>query len=402
MNPDAHDGDDRGRNRIVILGSTGSIGTNALDIVRHHTDELKVVGLGGRRNVDLLEKQAREFRPAVVALLDEAAAETLKHRIRDLSVQVWSGPEGLERIGRLPQADLVLTAVEGVAGLLPTLAAIEAGKVVALANKEPLVAAGELVILRAQECGAQLVPVDSEHNAIHQALQGHRREDIRRLILTASGGPFRDHSKQELRHVTREEALRHPNWMMGPKVTIDSATMMNKGLEVIEAHWLFGVPGDSIEVVVHRESIVHSLVEFVDGSHLAQLGLPDMRIPISYALRYPKRLQAHYATLDLVEIGNLSFATPDPDRFPCLSLAREALNAGQTVPAVMNASNEVAVESFLQGAISFIQIPELIQRVMEAHRPERNLELETIQLTDFWARNEARTLVARWNGAGRG
>ncbi|MEE8109523.1 MAG: 1-deoxy-D-xylulose-5-phosphate reductoisomerase, partial [bacterium] len=247
-----------------------------------------------------------------------------------------------------------------------------------------------------------LLPVDSEHNAIYQALQGHRREDVRRLILTASGGPFRDHSREELRGVTREEALKHPNWDMGPKVTIDSATMMNKGLEIIEAHWLFGVPADCIEVLIHRESIVHSLVEFVDGSHLAQLGLPDMRIPISYALRYPKRLKAHYPSLDLVEIGKLSFASPDSERFPCLSLARQALNAGATLPAVMNAANEVAVESFLQEAISFIQIPELIERTMEAHRPEKNMELEAIQQADRWAREEARALVARWNGQGGG
>ncbi|MFQ5692914.1 MAG: 1-deoxy-D-xylulose-5-phosphate reductoisomerase [Nitrospinota bacterium] len=399
MNGETNRGEDR--NRIAILGSTGSIGTSALDIARHHTDELEVVGLAGRRNVDLLEKQAREFLPVAVAVLESAAADTLRHRIRDLKTEVWDGPEGLERIGRLPEADLVLTAVEGVAGLLPTLAAVEAGKVVALANKEPLVAAGRLVVAGAERNGARLLPVDSEHNAIYQSLQGHRREDIRRLILTASGGPFRDHSKEELRHVTREQALRHPNWDMGPKVTIDSATMMNKGLEIIEAHWLFGVPGDCIEVVIHRESIVHSLVEFVDGSHLAQLGPPDMRIPISYALRYPKRLEAHYPHLDLAAIGNLSFAPPDPDRFPCLSLARAALDAGETVPAVLNAANEEAVGSFLKGEISFLQIPELIERVLEAHRPEKDVALETIRRADGWARSEARALLARWNGAGR-
>ena len=262
-------------------------------------------------------------------------------------------------------------------------------------------AAGELVVGRAAERGAQLLPVDSEHNAIYQALKGHRPEDVRRLILTASGGPFRDHSKEEMGTVTREEALSHPNWDMGPKVTIDSATMMNKGLEIIEAHWLFGVPGDRIEVLVHRESIVHSLVEYVDGSFIGQLGLPDMRIPISYALRYPKRLEAHFPPLDLAEVGRLSFSAPDPDRFPSLSLAREALRVGETMPAVMNAANEMAVEYFLQGLIPFIRIPELIERVMEAHRPERNVELETIQRADGWAREEARAWLARWNGAGR-
>jgi 1-deoxy-D-xylulose-5-phosphate reductoisomerase len=390
-----------GRTRIVILGSTGSIGTNAIDIVRHHTGELQVVGLAGRRNADLLEEQVREFQPKAVAVAESSAADTLKHRLRDLSVEVWSGSEGLERIGQLPEADLVLTAVEGIAGLLPTMAAVKAGKIVALANKEPLVAAGELVISCAKESGAQLLPVDSEHNAIYQALQGHRREDVRRLILTASGGPFRDHTQEELRHVTREEALKHPNWDMGPKITIDSATMMNKGLEIIEAHWLFGVPEEAIEVLVHRESIIHSLVEFVDGSHIAQLGLPDMRIPISYALRYPKRLEAHYPSLSLTDVGKLSFSAPDPERFPCLTLAREALNTGETMPAVLNAANEAAVEFFLQGEISFVQIPELIRRVMDAHQPEKDARLETLQRADLWARVEAKAVLAKWNGADR-
>ncbi|MDP6619450.1 MAG: 1-deoxy-D-xylulose-5-phosphate reductoisomerase [Nitrospinota bacterium] len=397
MSVEAH----AGRNRIVILGATGSIGTSALDIVRHNLDELEIVGLAGRRNIDRLEEQAREFRPPAVAVYDRDAARALQERLSELKIEVWSGPEGQERMGRLAEADVVLTAVEGVAGLIPTLSAVEAGKVVALANKEPLVAAGELVVGRAAERGAQLLPVDSEHNAIYQALKGHRPEDVRRLILTASGGPFRDHSKEEMGTVTREEALSHPNWDMGPKVTIDSATMMNKGLEIIEARWLFGVPRDRIEVLVHRESIVHSLVEYVDGSFIGQLGLPDMRIPISYALRYPKRLEAHFPPLDLAEVGRLSFSAPDPDRFPSLSLAREALRVGETMPAVMNAANEMAVEYFLQGLIPFIRIPELIERVMEAHRPERNVELETIQRADGWAREEARAWLARWNGAGR-
>ena len=397
MKSDGH----AGRNRIVILGSTGSIGRSALDIVRHHPDELEVVGLAGRQNVHRLEEQAREFRPLVVAVHDRKAAGALKDRLGDLDIDIWEGPEGLERMGRLPEADLALTAVEGVAGLLPTMAAVEAGKIVALANKEPLVAAGELVVRQAGQSGAQILPVDSEHNAIFQALKGHRPEDVRRLILTASGGPFRDHTEEQMKSVTREEALKHPNWDMGPKVTIDSATMMNKGLEIIEAHWLFGVPTDCIEVMIHRESIVHSLVEYVDGSFIGQLGPPDMRVPISYALRYPKRLEAHFPSLDLIKTGQLSFSAPDIDRFPCLRLSREALNIGGTMPAVMNAANEKAVEYFLGGEISFQRIPELIEGIMEVHKPGPNIELEAIQRVDEWAREEAGKCLAKWDGRGQ-
>lgn len=386
------------RTRLVILGSTGSIGRNALDIVRNHLDELEVVGLAGRQNIDLLEKQAREFHPLVVAVHDLEPAGILEKRLGDSDIEIWKGPEGQTRIGKLPKADLVLTAVEGVAGLLPTMAAVESGKIIALANKEPLVAAGELVVQQAKKSGALLIPVDSEHNAIHQALKGHRPEEVRRLILTASGGPFWGHTKEQMANVNREAALKHPNWNMGPKISIDSATMMNKGLEIIEAHWLFGVPPDSIEVMIHRESIVHSLVEYIDGSLIGQLGLPDMRIPISYALRYPKRLAAHLPRLDLTKIGQLSFAAPDIDRFPCLRLSREALKIGGTMPAVMNAANEMAVQYFLGDKILFHQIPEIIEKIMQAHNPVPNVELEIIQQTDEWARAEAGKWLADCHG----
>ncbi len=397
MNSEASEG----VQRIVILGSTGSIGLSALDIIAHHPGELEVVGLAARRNVDRLEEQARAFRPRYVAIQEEAQATTLRQRLRDLPVQVWGGSEGVERIAQIEEADLVLSAIEGTAGLLPTLAAIRAGRDVALANKEPLVAAGNL-ILEAARGRVRIIPVDSEHSAIFQALEGHRHSQIKRILLTASGGPFRGRTREELERVTSEEALRHPVWDMGPKVTIDSATLMNKGLEVIEAHWLFGVPAEAIEILVHPQSIVHSLVEFVDQTMLAQLGLPDMRAPISYALCYPKRIPAHYPALDLTAVGQLTFYQPDHACFPCLSLAREALRAGETVPAVLNAANEVAVSSFLRGEIRFTQIPELIEEVISAHRPEAATDLEVILSADRWARAEAGALVDSWNGAPSG
>src|SRR5438309_3820249 len=329
--------------RIVILGSTGSIGTNPLDIISKFPEKFRAVGLTASNNVDKLEEQVRTFSPAVVAMADPAAAERLRARCKGLKTTILNGTDGLMQAATLTEADLVISAIVGGAGLVPTLAAIKAGKFIALANKEPMVMAGPLMQEEARKRGVRIFPVDSEHSAIFQSLEGHRREDVRRLILTASGGPLWDLSKDQMQDVKAEQALKHPNWKMGAKITIDSATLMNKGLEVVEARWLFDIPSRQIDVLIHRESIVHSLVEYRDGSVIAQLGLPDMRTPISYALQYPERMPLELPSLDLADIGKLTFQRPDHERFPCLSFGYEALRTGGTMPATMNAANEVAV-----------------------------------------------------------
>jgi 1-deoxy-D-xylulose-5-phosphate reductoisomerase len=378
---------------IVILGSTGSIGTSTLDIVAKFPDQFRVVGLTAGTNVDKIEEQVRTFKPAVVALADPQAADALRSRCQGQPVRVLSGVEGLSEVARLQEAELVISAIVGGAGLVPTLAAIRAGKQVALANKEPMVMAGQLMQEEARKRGVQIFPVDSEHSAIFQSMEGHRREDIRRLILTASGGPLWDLSLEQMRETKPERALQHPNWKMGAKITIDSATLMNKGLEVVEARWLFDIPASQIEVLVHRESIIHSLVEYRDGSVIAQLGLPDMRTPISYAMKYPERLHLDQPSLDLAAIGKLTFHAPDHDRFPCLGLGYEALKTGGTMPATLNAANEIAVAAFLKNDIGFLDIAGTIRATMDAHQPRPVSTLEDALEADRWAREKAGALI---------
>ncbi len=379
--------------KIAILGSTGSIGTSTLDIVTKFPEQFQVVGLTAGTNDDKLEEQLRLFKPAIVALSDELAATRLRTRCGNIPVEILSGVDGVVQVAQLPETDLVISAIVGGAGLVPTLAAIRAGKNVALANKEPMVMAGQLMQDEARKRGLRIFPVDSEHSAIFQSLEGHRREDVRRLILTASGGPLWDLSKEQMQDVKPERALQHPNWKMGAKITIDSATLMNKGLEVVEARWLFDIPSQQIDVLIHRESIVHSLVEYQDGSVIAQLGLPDMRTPISYALKYPERMPLELPSLDLADIGKLTFHRPDHERFPCLGFGYEALRIGGTMPATMNAANEVAVAAYLQEGIRFSDIAEVIRTTMETHRTRDVRTLEDALEADRWAREKAGTLV---------
>lgn len=374
--------------RLSILGSTGSIGRQSLEVIA--ALHLSVGALTAQKNVSLMEEQARAYHPELVVLTDEAAAGDLKTRLADTNVRVVGGEEGLLEAATLTGVDTVLTAVVGVAGLKPTLAAIEHGKTIALANKETLVCAGELVTEKANTKGVNLLPVDSEHSAIFQCLQGcQNRCEVEKLILTASGGPFYGKSRSELEHVTRREALKHPNWDMGSKITIDSATMMNKGFEVIEAMWLYDLPLDKIDVVVHRESIVHSLVEFRDGAILAQLGSPDMRIPIQYALTWPRRLNGLGKKLDLLTCSNLTFLAPDKTNFPCLELAYEAIRKGGVKPAALNGANEVAVALFLENKIGFYDIPRLCSIAMETVPKITDPTLEDILATDALSRRIA-------------
>mgnify|MGYP005757655833 CR=1 FL=1 len=374
-------------NNISILGSTGSIGTQALDVVRAvKGDDIKVHGITGNNNIDLLEKQALEFKPEIVAVMDEEKSIELKKRLKSENIKVLGGMEGLIKVATMENVETVLTSVVGNVGLEPTLEAIKSNKNIALANKETLVSAGELVMKKAMEKGIKILPVDSEHSAIFQCLQGKHDNNIYKILLTASGGSFRGKTIDELKNVTVDDALKHPNWVMGRKITIDSATLMNKGLEVIEAVWLFNVNVNQIQVLVHPQSIIHSAVEFEDGAVIAQLGAPDMRLPIQYALLYPKRVDTNLPRLDLFEHNNLTFEKPDMDTFKCLSLAFRAINEGGTMPAVMNAANEVAVERFLNREISFLQIPELIEKTMNSYSPVYNYDLKTVLEADKWAR----------------
>jgi 1-deoxy-D-xylulose-5-phosphate reductoisomerase len=377
---------------LTILGSTGSIGVNTLEVIRQFPDRFQVVALGAGRNVGLLREQIEAFRPRLVAVLDEDCAAHLNRLVRDCEYrpEIVSGTAGYQCCAVLPEAEMVVAAMVGAAGLIPTLAAIQAGKHIALANKETLVIAGAVVMPLAQQAGVRILPVDSEHSAIFQALQGNQRKHLRRILLTASGGPFFRKSLQELVEVTPEAALCHPNWSMGRKITIDSATLMNKGLEVIEAHWLFDVPVEQIAIHIHPESVVHSMVEYVDGSVIAQLGIPDMKAPIAYALSYPERLPIANPALDLLRLGNLSFYPPDEAKFPCLRLAYEACRVGSTLPAVLNAANEVAVDAFLQGRIGFMDIARTIEEAMSRHSVAGEATLEAILEADNWARSVAR------------
>lgn len=350
--------------RIAILGSTGSIGTQTLDVVREHPDRYEVYAISANRSVELLIRQAREFKPEVVCIADESCYETLREALSDLPIKVWCGAESIAQMVTFPSVDIVVAAMVGYAGLQPTIEAIKAGKTIALANKETLVVAGELIGELVAQYHAVILPVDSEHSAIFQSLVGEDPNTVEKLLLTASGGPFLHHSLEQLRSVTAAEALRHPNWEMGAKITIDSASMMNKGFEVIEAKWLFGVPVDKIQVVVHPQSIVHSAVQYIDGSVKAQLGMPDMRLPIQYALAYPERLQATFPRLDLFTYNTLTFLAPDQERFPCLSLAYEAVARGGNIPCVLNAANEVANLAFREGRCGFMDMPDIIADTM--------------------------------------
>ncbi|HIV02301.1 MAG TPA: 1-deoxy-D-xylulose-5-phosphate reductoisomerase [Candidatus Aphodoplasma excrementigallinarum] len=372
---------------IAILGSTGSIGAQSLDVIRQSPD-LHVLGLSANHNIELLEVQAREFLPRLVCVCDEDKAKELKVRLADTNIRVVSGPEGMCELAALDGADTVLTAVMGIAGLSPTVAAIKSGKNIALANKETLVAAGELVTALAREHGVSLLPVDSEHSAVFQSLAGLReKKQLKKIILTASGGPFYGKRREELSVVTPEMALRHPNWDMGAKITIDSSTLVNKGLEVIEARWLFDVAPDEIDVVVHPQSIIHSMVEYIDGSVIAQLGLPDMRLPIAYALTYPDRVPLRGEALDLAKIGTLTFAEPDTAVFPALPLAYEALRAGGTMCAVYNGADEAAVELFMQRRIDYLDIASVIEGAMRAYTNTKADTLDAVLDADRWARD---------------
>lgn len=373
--------------KIAILGSTGSIGTQTLEIVREQGD-IEVTALAAGRNVQLLEQQIREFKPKAAALWSEAAAKDLKSRLQDMDVKILSGMEGLLAIARMEGYEILVTAIVGMLGIRPTMAAVEAGKTIALANKETLVTAGHLIMPLAAEKGVPILPVDSEHSAIFQSLNGERGNRIQKILLTASGGPFRGRTREELKNVQVEDALKHPNWSMGQKITIDSATLVNKGLEVMEATWLFEVKPEKVQVVVHPQSVIHSMVEYEDGAVMAQLGTPDMRLPIQYALYYPIRRPLSGKRMDFFELGAMTFEKPDMETFPGLALAYRALKEGGNIPTAYNAANEKAVSLFLQRKIAFLEIPEMIQGSMErvTYRKAPTLEeiLETEQEVYQW------------------
>lgn len=377
--------------KIALLGSTGSIGTQTLDIVRHHPEQFRVTGISAGRNVDLAVKQALEFKPGIVSLASKELADEARPHLPSGTKAVY-GEEGLIEVAAGTDADTVVTAILGSRGLPATMAAIEEGKTIGLANKETLVTAGHLVMQRAKERSVPILPIDSEHSALFQCLNGERRADVRGITLTASGGSFRDRTRAELEGVTVAEALNHPNWSMGAKITIDSATMVNKGLEVIEARWLFDLDYDRIDVLIHPESIIHSFVEFVDHSIIAQLGMPDMRVPIQYALTYPERMTTPTDRLSLADIGKLQFRAMDYDRYPCLRLAFECGRKGQSAPTVYNAANEIAVARFLNGEITFLDIERVLETVVERHDTCEIRDLESIAEVDGWARMLASTV----------
>jgi 1-deoxy-D-xylulose-5-phosphate reductoisomerase len=379
--------------RLSILGSTGSIGVNTLHVVSQFPERFNVVSLSAGANVQLLKQQILRFRPQVVSVLNKELSEALRKELTNVPLEILHGVEGLIRVATHPDVDQVVSAIVGAVGLIPTLAAIKSGKTVALANKESLVMAGKIVMEEAKRNHVRILPVDSEHSAIFQALLGHQKEAVRRLVLTASGGPFLNFPLSRLHDVTVKEALNHPHWEMGKKITIDSASLMNKGLEVIEAHWLFDVPVEKIVVLIHPQSVVHSMVEYIDGSIVAQMGIADMRIPISYTLAFPERLNLNLPPLDLPKSEGLTFSVPDPERFPCLKLAYQSIGIGETMPAILNAANEVAVGAFLEGSIKFTSIPSLLKRVMEEHEMKPIHTIEDILRADHWAREKAKALL---------
>lgn len=380
-------------NKLSILGSTGSIGVSTLEVVAAHRDRFEVVALTGGNNLELLAKQIEEFSPKVAAVISEDSARKLKRSLKGAKTEILYGVPGMIAAAAAAESTMVVAAIVGAAGLVPTVAAIRAGKDVALANKETLVTAGRLIMDLVGEKGVRLYPVDSEHSAVYQSLRGNRAEDVRRIILTASGGPFFRYPLGKLPEVSVEDALNHPNWSMGRKITIDSATMMNKGLEVIEARWLFNIPVDRISVVIHPQSIIHSMVEYIDGCVMAQMGVPDMKAPIAYALTCPERVPTGVGGLNLTEVGSLTFFEPDHARFPALALAYRAVNDGESMPAVMNAANEVAVEAFLQGRIRFTEIAVVIEKTMDAHQPHSFSTVEEVLNADRWGRMKAKELI---------
>jgi 1-deoxy-D-xylulose-5-phosphate reductoisomerase len=383
---------------VVILGSTGSIGRNTLNVLSHSTDRFSVLGLSSHTNMGLLKEQIKKFKPKKVAITDKESFKNLIDSLRSLQEDgndtvIFFGMEGLKKLCSDPEVDLVINALVGAAGLIPSFEAIESGKDLALANKEALVMAGGLLTQKAKEKNVKILPIDSEHSAILQCLTSGKKNEVKRLILTASGGPFLKRKKKDLKDIKVEEALSHPTWEMGKKITVDSATLMNKGLEVIEAHWLFDMPPDKIKVLIHPQSIVHSLVEFVDGSLIAQMSIPDMRIPIQYALFYPERLPTNNRPLDLAQIKTLSFYEPDQKKFPCLGICYQALDAGGTAPTVLNGANEVAVEAFLEGKISFVDISKIVKKTLKHHQVKDSPNLDDILNADRWAREEANRII---------
>lgn len=381
------------KRKICLLGSTGSIGTQALDVIRQHSDRFEAHTLTAGRNAERLIAQAREFKPDTVVIADERKYDEVREALSNQDTKVFAGSEAIAQVVENAEVDMVLTAMVGFAGLRPTVSAIKAGKAIALANKETLVVAGDLITRLSREYRTPILPVDSEHSAIFQALNGEGRNRIEKILLTASGGPFRTLSKEEIAHVTADSALRHPNWRMGAKITIDSATMMNKGFEMIEARWLYGVEAESIEIVVHPESIVHSAVQFEDGAVIAQLGTPDMRLPIQYALAYPERLPLNSPRLDLFKLGTLHFEPAQRDKFPCIQLAYDATKQGGTVPCAMNAANEIANQAFRQGQIGFLDIPRIISQTMQQTDFLPHPTLDDYFKTDAQARQIAQSLL---------
>ena len=378
--------------RISILGSTGSIGKSTLNVIRQHPEVFKLIALGANSNVEEMIQQALEFQPKYVAMASETAAEQVRKELPD-HIKVFAGEEGIQEIAGLDEVTYVVSAIVGSQGLPPTLTAIRAGKTIGLANKETLVTAGHLVMKEAEKYQVSIIPIDSEHSAIFQCLNGENKKEVSRLILTGSGGSFRDWTRDQLSEATVEQALNHPNFAMGPKITIDSATMMNKGLEVIEAHWLFGFPYDQIDVVIHPQQIIHSMVEFCDGSIMAQMGIPDMQTPIQYALTYPNRLTLEEVKLDFSKLARLEFRELDFERYPSVRLAYEAGRQGGTYPTVLNAANEEAVASFLRKQIKFMEIETFVQEALDRHQPVSTPSLEEIQLADQWARELVKKYV---------
>ncbi len=379
--------------RITILGSTGSIGTKALDVIENHPDDFTVAALASHSNVALLAEQAKKYRPKLVAIYDESKFSDLKNSLVGTDIKLVCGASGVEEVARYDGADLTLIAIAGSAGLIPTLAAVEGGKTVALANKEPLVMAGGIITARAKEKGTKIIPVDSEHSAIFQCLNGQNGSIVNKIYLTGSGGPLRKINLKRFDSLSPEEVINHPKWKMGKKISVDSATLMNKGLEIIEAKWLFNINVDKIEVLIHPEAIIHSMVEFVDGSIIAQLSSTDMRLPILYALSYPKRISSVLPPVDFLKLKKLTFLPPNKRKFPCLKMSYEVARRGGSYPIVLNAANEEAVWAFLDRKIKFIQIPKIIEKLLSLHKERSNPTLEEILEIDAWAREEAKRLI---------
>ena len=384
---------------ICLLGSTGYIGTNSLKVIKESPERYRIVALGAGRNIDLLINQIKEFKPQFAAVINSDLANELKTRLNTrINTEILYGTEGYVEIATLSEVNIAIAAMTGSSGLLPTFSAIAAGKDVALANKETLVIAGSLLTKESKKTDAKIFPIDSEHSAIQQSIQGHRREDLKKIILTGSGGPFKDFSIERLSTVTPKEALRHPKWRMGRKISVDSATLMNKGMEAIEAKWLFSLEMNQIEILLHPQSIIHSMVEYMDGSIIAQLASPDMRIPISYALSYPRHLKGELPSLDLSEVGTLSFEKPDTNRFRCLDLALAASKIGESMPAVLSGANEIAVNAFLEGNIGFLEIPQIIEKTMEKHELFPINSIDQAIEADQWAQLQAQEILKKMVG----